>query len=94
MAELFLDVHLELDPFVLAGVADPTQTVAELARHQAEERCLQAGAVLRHPDPRDIVVKRAIRPLDGTAVLLVATRWIADGPEALRPPPGGGPGVG
>lgn len=91
MAELYLDVHLELDPFVLAGVIDPTQTVAELARHEAEERCLVAGATLRHPEPSDVVVRQALKPLTGEAVLLVATRWVADGPER-RGAGGGGAG--
>lgn len=80
MAELYLDVHLELDPITLGGQADPTRIVAELARHQAEEQCLLRGARLRHPEPVDVHVRHAIVPLTGAAVVLVATRWVADGP--------------
>lgn len=79
MAELLLDVHLELDPETLMLERDPTQAIAELSRAEAESQCRERGAVLRHPDPRDVVVQRAMKPTTGTDVLLVATRWLADG---------------
>lgn len=81
MAELVLDVHLELDPLRLAGEKDPTRTIAELSRREAEERCAAAGARLRHPDPREVVAHQAISATTGRDVMLVATRWVADGPE-------------
>jgi hypothetical protein len=80
VTELVFDIHLEVDPVRLAGEHDPTQVVAELSRHAAEEQCLERGATLRHPDPREVHVHKAIKPLTGQTVLLVATRWVADGP--------------
>jgi hypothetical protein len=82
MSEFVFDVHLEIDPLKLAGEYDPTRAVAELSRHVAEERCAERGATLRHPDPREVHVRQAIKPITGDVVLLVATRWIADGPAA------------
>ncbi|MCA1569316.1 MAG: hypothetical protein LC798_03130 [Chloroflexi bacterium] len=84
MAELLLDVHLEFDPVALAAERDPTQTIAEASRHVAEERCAEQGATLRHPDPRDVTAQRATSLTTGADVLLVATRWLADGPENPR----------
>lgn len=81
MAELVLDVHLEFDQRALADDANPTRAVAEASRRAAEEQCANAGATLRHPDPHDVVVKEALKPETGEEVLLVATRWVADGPE-------------
>lgn len=81
MAELVLDIHLEFDADVLNGERDPTRVVAEMSRRAAEEQCSERKATLRHPDPRDVVVRRAIQPTTGIPVLLVATRWVADGPS-------------
>lgn len=81
MAELVLDVYLELDPLALARQPDPTRAAAELSRLAAERKCDEARAVLRHPDPRNVVVKRASDLATGAEVLLVATRWLADGPQ-------------
>lgn len=80
MAELVLDVHLEFDPTELYKQRDPTRVVAEASRVQAEVESSAKGARLRHPDPRDVVVKRATDAATGDDVLLVATRWLADGP--------------
>lgn len=82
MTELVLDVHLEIDPLKLAGEYDPARAVAEISRLAAEAQCAERGATLRHPDPREIHVRQAITPLTGDVVLLVASRWIADGPGA------------
>lgn len=81
MAELLLDVNLEFDPIALGTERDPTRTIAEASRHAAEEKCREAGARLRHPDPREAVARKALKPQTGEEVLLVATRWVADGPE-------------
>lgn len=79
MADLILDVHLEFSPLALATEHDPTRAIAEASRAAAEIQCTERGARLRHPDPRDVVTKRALHPLTGEDVLLVATRWVADG---------------
>lgn len=78
MAELILDIHLELDPLELYAQADPAQAVAELARFQAEIAALERRAKLRHPEPIDLVSKPAVERLTGKQVVLVATRWVAD----------------
>jgi hypothetical protein len=79
VADLILDVHLEFDPAVLAKEYNPTQVIAEASRRAAEEQCRERGARLRHPDPREVVTKRALVPTTGGDVLLVATRWVVDG---------------
>lgn len=73
-----LDIHLELDPRALATEPDPTQAIAEASRRAAEAVCERQRMRLRHPDPREVVTKRALVPVTGEDVLLVATRWIAD----------------
>ncbi len=80
MAERVLDVHLEFDPAALSLEHDPVQTVAEASRHEAESQCAQHLATLRHPDPREVISRHANDILTGRPVLLVSTRWIADGP--------------
>lgn len=81
MAELVLDVHLELDPVSLFAERDPTRAVAEIARREAETKCAERGARLRHPEPREVIVRRALDAITGDSVMLVATRWLADGPD-------------
>lgn len=76
--ERLLDVHVELDPVALGRQRDPVQTIAEVSRRAAEDRCAETGVTLRHPDPREVVTRTAIDPLSGRDVLLVATRWVTD----------------
>lgn len=78
MAGAYLDVHLELDPLALKQTADPTRTIAEASRTEAERLCAEQGMRLRHPDPREVVTKRALVPHTGQDVVLVATRWVVD----------------
>lgn len=78
MAGAYLDVHLELDPLALAQEHNPTQTIAEASRHEAERLCAERGMRLRHPDPREVVTKRALVPHTGQDVMLVASRWVVD----------------
>jgi hypothetical protein len=80
VVELVLDIHLELDPVALAQEPDPTRAIAELSRQAAEVQCLERSAQLRYPDLRDVEVRRALQPVTGDEVLLVASRWVADGP--------------
>ncbi len=80
MAERVLDVHLEFDPDALALERDPVQVIAEISHRSAVERCDRDFATLRHPDPREVISRQAIDAVTGRPVLLVATRWIADGP--------------
>lgn len=79
MAELYLDVHLELDPLELSILANPVQAIAEMSRQKAEEMCLLRGAVLRHPEPAEAYSRHGVEFKTGRSVLLVATRWIVDG---------------
>lgn len=81
MAELLLDIHLDFDVMSLAGDHDPTRTVYEASQRAAVEECSRRGATLRHSDPRQTVIKTAQDPLTGRDVLLIGTRWIADGPQ-------------
>lgn len=78
MPELLFDIHLEIDPLQLAKERDATQTIAELSRRAAEDHALEHRLTLRHPDPREVHTARALDPLTGTDVFLVATRWLAD----------------
>jgi len=78
MPEL-LDVHLELDPLSLADEPDPTRTVAELSRREAEARAAERNVRLRHPEPVEVVTRKALKPETAADVLLVATRWVCDG---------------
>lgn len=79
MAERFFDIHLEVDPAALDRQRDPTRTVAELSRRAADGHCAEHRLVLRHPDPREVVVKTAVDAVSGLPVMLVASRWVADG---------------
>lgn len=81
MAELLLDVQLEFDADALDREHDPTRTVAEVSRLHAEEECHRRKATLRHPEPREVIARPALNALTGAPVLLVATRWVADGPN-------------
>jgi hypothetical protein len=78
--EVVLDIHLEVDPLRLASERDPARAVAELSRQAAETQCAERRAQLRHPDPREVVTRRALDATTGRDVLLVATRWVADTP--------------
>jgi hypothetical protein len=78
MAEQIIDVHLDFDTLRLAQVADPTRLIYEASQKAAEDEAERRGARLRHPDPRETVVKEATDPLSGRDVLLVGTRWIVD----------------
>lgn len=80
MAERVLDVLLELDPDALGREHDPTRAVADAARRAADDECERQSATLRHPEPREVIVREATDAISGCPVLLVATRWIADGP--------------
>lgn len=78
MADRILDVHLEFDPLALAQEHNPTQAIAEASRREAERLATEQGGRLRHPDPREVVTKRALVPHTGQDVMLVATRWVVD----------------
>jgi hypothetical protein len=80
MADLLLDIHLEVDPAALAGERRPDQAVAELSRTEAERQCTERGARLRHSAPAEVLVSNALSPTTGDDVLLVASRWVVDGP--------------
>ena len=78
MTDQVFDIHLELDPHLLAKHRNPTRAIAELARDQAEQFATDHGLVLRHPDPREVHVANGISRTTGRDVMLVATRWLAD----------------
>lgn len=79
MAELYLDVTLEIDPLELALLDDPIAAIAEMSRRKAEEECLVNGARLRHGDPVEVYARNGVEFRTGRSVYLVATRWVADG---------------
>lgn len=81
MATILLDIHLELDPHEFARLTNPIRFLAELARDRAEEAALLKGAVLRHREPAEVYSRPGIEMPSGRSVVLVATRWVADGPE-------------
>lgn len=76
--ERIMDVHCEFDLLKLMVERDPTRTIAEVSKRTAEEQAALVGGTLRHPDPREVIVKRAMTPF-GNDVFLVATRWVVDG---------------
>ena len=78
MPDRLFDVRLELDTLRLAAEKDPTQTIAELSRREAEQFAATHHLTLRHPDPREVHTSSAIDPATGKALTLVATRWLAD----------------
>lgn len=79
MPDHLLDVHLDFDPHLLPlDKTAATRTVYEASHKAAENAAAQEGRFLRHPDPRETVIKAAQHPLTGQDVLLVSTRWVAD----------------
>lgn len=83
MADLLLDVSCEFDSLALARERDPKRTIAEVSRHVADEQARERGATLRTSDPREVVIRKATKAVTGADVLLVASRWVADGPNTL-----------
>lgn len=79
MADQLLDIHLDFDLPHLSTHRDATRLVYEASQRAATEAATRQGATLRHPDPRETVVKQAIDPLTGRDALLVSTRWVIDG---------------
>lgn len=78
MADQYLDVHLDFDLLALARELDATRTIYEASHQAATAEAERNGYRLRHPDPRETVVKEGTNPLTGTDVLLVGTRWTVD----------------
>lgn len=78
MAEQFLDIHLDFDTLNLARERDATRTVYEASQQAAIEQAARQGVTIRHPDPRETVIKEAKDPLTGRDVLLIGTRWLVD----------------
>lgn len=77
VVDRLLDVSCEFDALALARERDPKRTIAEVSRHVAEEQARGRGGVLRHSEPREIIVHKALTPT-GSDVLLVASRWVVD----------------
>lgn len=78
MPERLLDVHLAFDPRALARTKNPTRTIAEAHRAEAERQASENRGSLRHPDPIEITKREGRDPLTGDDVLLVGTRWVVD----------------
>lgn len=74
-----LDVHLDLDPDALPlDHKAATRRVYELSHKAATDAAATEGRTLRHPDPRETVIKDGTHPITGQPVLLISTRWITD----------------
>lgn len=84
MQDLFIDVHLEVNPDVAAGQPDANRYLLELSRDTADRRCIEAGGRLRTDKAPEFVVSRVIDPLTGFGMLLVASRWAVVVPDAVR----------
>ena len=79
MTDHLLDVHLDFDPVLLPlDRKAATRTVYEASHKAAVDAAATEGRTLRHPDPRETVIKAATHPITGQDVLLVSTRWLAD----------------
>lgn len=79
MPDHLLDVHLDIDPTLLPlDRKAATRRVYELSHKAAVDAAATEGRFLRHPDPRETVIKAAQHPITGQDVLLVSTRWLAD----------------
>jgi hypothetical protein len=78
--DLFIDVHLELNPVALAMQPDPTRYVMELSREVADGLAAEAGTRVRTDQAVEIITNRAMDPLTGSDVSLVAVRWPIDSP--------------
>lgn len=83
----FVDVHLEVDAARLAMIKRDRwgRHLLELACHVAQEKCGDAGAILRADAEPELHIKRAIKPLTGTEVILVACRWPVIAGYAVTP---------
>lgn len=79
MADHLLDVHLDIDPTLLPlDRKAATRAVYQTSHQAAMDAAASEGRFLRHPDPRETVIKDATHPITGQPVLLVSTRWLAD----------------
>lgn len=78
MPDQLLDIHLDFDLLHLATRPDATRTVYEASHKAATDEAERQHRRLRHPDPRETVVKHATDPLTGRDILLVGTRWLCD----------------
>lgn len=79
MPDTLLDIHLDIDPTLLPlDTKAATRAVYEASHKAAADQAARDGKVLRHPDPRETVIKQATHPITGQDVLLVSTRWITD----------------
>jgi len=79
MRDLFVDVNLESEH-------DPARLALEMTRETAERLCAENGARLRTDRDPEIVIRRAVKPVTGRDVVLVATRWPVLAPETLEIP--------
>lgn len=79
MSDNLLDVHLDIDPTLLPlDKRTATRAIYQASHKAAVDAAATEGRTLRHPDPREIVIKDADHPVTGQPVLLVSTRWLAD----------------
>jgi len=80
---LYVDVNVELDVLELAKVADPSRYALELSRETADRLCIESGARLRTDRPPEVVIGRGVDPFTGRDVVMAASRWVVEGPDAL-----------
>lgn len=83
MADLYIDVHLELNPDELRLVKDPARYVLELSRDVAEQKCVEGGAILRTDRAPEVVIGKGLVALTGQDVVTCSSRWAATAPLSV-----------
>jgi hypothetical protein len=83
--DAFIDVLLELNPAAVARSRDSARYVLELSRDVADQKCRVANAELRTDRRPEILTSKAVDPLTGLDVILVASRWAVVAPDSVVP---------
>lgn len=83
MADLFVDVHLELNPDELRQVKDPARYAMELTRSIAEDKCAAGGGILRTDIAPQVIIGRGLKAVTGADTILVSSRWAVTVPAAV-----------
>lgn len=84
MRDSFVDVTLEVPARALMLERDPSRYVFESMRERADELCARNLGRLRTDRAPEIIVSNAVA-LDGTDMVLCASRWPVVIPDAVAP---------
>lgn len=84
MQDLFIDVHLEVNPDAAATQRDASRYLLELSRDTADRQCADNGGRLRTDKAPEFQVSRGLDPLTGSEVLLVSSRWAVVVPDTVQ----------